>query len=501
MVRHCRWVLVLVAVSGTSLAAEPEQTDLESFSGQIVDQIAAGVAGIEVQGFAGSNSYRTTTDKSGRFTLRVPRSDGQLFVLADDKARGRLGCCQGGGDTWLRIRLLPARRLPIEVVDADGRPAAGTKVGAVSGFGALPTMTTDREGRVNLWMPQEFTSDAVFAVRSGGEFAFVPGDQLPDPVSEWIRQEPTRLQLTRSRTVRLHAVDAAGQPIAGVELSVGSLSKPGVRKAFMADRVPNLFRARTDDSGTAVIAVADWHHSLTFHLQHEEYLAESMGFDPRTSRDHDVRVKLHRPITATGVVQFPDGRPVEDLWISVVGAAPGHRGFEGAARTDPWGRFEIRLRPELHYLFVASDERWAAPAIDGIFAVPNQPIETLKFRVRPATRIHGRIIGPGAQPMVGQTVKLSQLGRPIEPAPEDRLLIGDQAQAIRPMETRVARTDKNGQFTFHVGPGEFLLEGPAAAGSKSVTVTDQTDIELSLSAERPAPARAVSTSARARRPG
>jgi hypothetical protein len=497
MIRCCVWTVVSLVslVPGLCESAEPAQPKLLSISGQVVDEQGTGVADIDVRGISRDETFHATTDAQGRFSLNVPsRLSWSTVILADDPRQNRIGAFEASlkqpfkDGMSLTIPLLAARRLPVEVTDADGKPAANATVGALLKFVALPPATTNEAGRVDLKLPQQVVIDSLYAVRTEGEFDYKTAEpDNPDPLPRWIEQAPARFQLAPTRTVRLHLVDSNGKPIPETEIFMDSLSGPKTNRPFYPGRTPKLFRTRTDDTGTAVFEMPDWRMPLEFQPANEAYICDRIEFDFDRSPDGNMTVTLHRHVTARGVVQFADGRPVEGVQLEAVGSGYKLGGCHVHARTDAEGRFEMRLNPDLLYLFAVSDPKWGAPLIDGIVAVPGKPIEGLKFQVRHATRIHGRVTaGPEAKPVAGQRVVLNEDGRALLHLEGVHLPNPTNSNNwVQPRLTRLKWTDAAGRFEFFVGPGKYTLTGPSQVESKDFEIADETELEVNFAAPRP----------------
>jgi hypothetical protein len=494
MSRSRAWVLCSLAflLPGLCSAAERSKTERITVSGQVVDEQSRGVAGISVTGITYTDVTRATTDEQGRFTLSVLAFRvSQLTILADDARTDRMGVSGSrfkeppAADTPLQITLAKCKRLPVEVLDAEGRPAAGVAVGAVVNFSALPTFSTDAAGKAELRLPTDTKIESLYAVKPNVGFDYrliETGEQGPEP--EWLKQPPVRFQLAKSQTIRIRLIDSADRPIADTEMYLWLLNKPGhVRDSFNLGAAPNLFRTRTDADGVAVFqGVPDWNvHPLTFWSTNPQYARERISFDPQKHPDGKLVVTLQRLVSATGTVVTAEGRPAAGIELKASGAGYKVDGGHAVATTDAAGRFEMQLEPDLLYMFAVTDKQWGAPAIEGIVAVPDKPIEGLKFQVRPATRIHGRITNESdSKPIAGQRLVLQLHGTDLNHLEGVTLPNPEKSERhVAPQINRFDTTNANGEFEFFAGPGQYRLWGYKPA----VVIADESDIELNFSIE------------------
>jgi len=130
-----------------------------------------------------------------RGSYRIPGGTFRI-TAADLAARPR----ESGGEVVLQIPVAEVGRnapIPVLVVDRDGRPVPGVRIGDPDEPGEA--VLTDSSGRA--------------VIRRGWEplLPFVGDWSLP----VFTRDEPIRLEVERGRRVRLRIVDARGKPVAG----------------------------------------------------------------------------------------------------------------------------------------------------------------------------------------------------------------------------------------------------------------------------------------------
>ena len=198
-------------------------------------------------------------------------------------------------------------------------------------------------------------------------------------------------------------------------------------------------------------------------------------------------MKLDRLVTVTGRVRFADGRAAADIGLTAVGAGYKFDGFREQVTTDEDGQFELRVAPDLLYMFAVQDQEWAAPVIDALVIRPDEPVTELEFELRPTTRVHGRVtVGPDEQPVVGQRMSLRQAGRDLHNLEGAKLPNPEGSRRwVQPAIYRSAVTDEQGRYEFFIGPGQFTLSGPSQVEPQKFDVVDESEFAFDFASPRP----------------
>jgi hypothetical protein len=480
MPRPFMWPLLsIISLAATFChGGNPDETARVAISGRVVDKQSRGVPGAQVRGLAYTDVTEATTDDDGRFVLNVVEQRvTQLAIIADDARGDRLGIYKAPWDdpptakTPIEILLVACQRLPVEVTDSTGGPAEGVRVGAVISYAPLVSITTDAAGAGVLRLPTTAEIQKLYAMKRGVGFDYrvvkTPRDDAYQP--EWLSELPIRFELGDSQTVQIQLVDTEENPITGTEVYLWLLTKPGEPDSFNLWYTPTEFHATTDDTGFAEFrGVPDWNvHPLVFWPNSNQYVHERIEFDPQEHPDGRLTVRLDRLVPVTGRVRFADGRPAPDINVSVAGSDSKSGSLRKDVRTDGEGNFDIRVAPDQRYMLVVQDQRWAAPAIDGLVVRSDEPVEGLEFELRPSTRVHGRVtVGPDEKPVAGQRMGLLQEG-------------------CNRNGYRRATTDAGGRYEFSVGPGKFRLSGPSQLKSETFEVVHQSELVFNFAMPRP----------------
>ncbi len=469
-----------------------------TISGRVVDEHGAAVPNIDVRGLAYTDAAQAKTDGDGRFTIDMPAERiRQLAIVADDPAGNRMGTFRADwdappdADSDIQITLRPCRSLPVQVKDAQGKPAPNATVGALIHYAPLATATTDDAGRATLRVPADAELQALYAGQEGVGFDYRVVSTPRDPAhrADWLANGPIDFQLAAAQTVRIRLVSATDQPLPGLEIYLWLLNKPAEPDSFNLSFTPGLFRATTDQDGVAEFqGVPAWDvHPLTFWPSADDYVHQRITFDPEEHPDGQLTVALDRLVSVSGRVEFDDGRPAPGVTVAAQGVGYVLDGFRKETTTNDDGEFDLPVAPNQLYMFVIKDSQWAAPALDGIVIRPEQPVEGLAFRLRRSTRVHGQVtVGPEQKPVAGQRMTLTQSGRPLNELEGVTLPNPDGSRTwIQPTIASLSTTDDEGRFEFFVGPGVYALGGPSQSPSERFEIAAETEREINFAAPRP----------------
>ncbi|MFV2070025.1 MAG: carboxypeptidase-like regulatory domain-containing protein, partial [Pirellulales bacterium] len=494
----CSSLAIVALTAAVGQGGDLAEAACVAISGRVVDGQSRGVPGVQVRGLAYTDVTEATTDDDGRFVLNVVEQRvTQLVIIAADAQGDRLGTYMAPwknpltAKTPIEIPLVACRRLPVAVTDAAGKPAPGVRVGAVIFNAPLVSVITDAAGAGVLKLPAGAEIQQLYATKRGVGFDYrvvkTPRDESYQ--AEWFNEPPIRFQLASSQIVRIQLVDTAEHPITGTEVYLWLLNKPDEPDSFNLTFTPTEFRATTDDTGVAEFrGVPDWNvYPLIFRPTNDQYVDERIEFDPREHPDGRLTVKLDRLVPMTGRVRFADGRPAPSIKVNVAGSGYKTDGFREDATTDGRGDFHLRVAPDLLYMLVVQDDRWAAAAIDGLVVRPGVPVEGLEFELRRSARVHGRVtVGPDEKPVAGQQVALRQKGRDLHNLEGAKLPNPDGSNRwVQPSVYRRAITDEEGRYQFSVGPGKFTLSGPSQLKAERFEVVDQSELVFNFAAPRP----------------
>jgi len=318
---------------------------------------------------------------------------------------------------------------------------------------------TDQEGLAHLRVPADARLPNVVALKPGFGLDYYEAyrtvarmgkrEVLPLP-------ETITLVLAGARTVKIRAIDSAGQPVSNFELWPWQISVSGKIDSAHTGDSPVL-RVKTDAQGIATFDfLPEQLRQATFSIGSVEFIPESI---PISISPEDIgreqTVRLLRSVPVAGRVIGTDGQPMAGILLQADG-----RPLQGAsfmtsgqhARTGADGTFRFKLRSEMAFMIAAVDEQWAAASKTGIITHEGQPIGGIEFRLSPGTVIHGRAtIGPEHQPAADQVVALVEQGPFVNAfrAP-GQPVVGNARLEL----SRRTMTDSDGRYQFRVGPGE-----------------------------------------------
>lgn len=496
-------LVICVFTIYTGLASFPVHADDETLesrvavSGRVVDEEGKPVAGVAVHGIAYSDKAKASTDADGQFVLNLLRSRASsVSIVADDSEHDRMGLYKPSAqnpitaETPIEIALAPSRRFKVAVVDAAGEPAAGATVGALVDYAPLASVTTDDSGEAVLRVPTAAELQVLYAVAPGEGFDYRMVQTVRDKAhrAPWLDDPTIRFQFASPQSVRIKLVDGEQQPIANVPVHLWLLYKPGEPDSFNLSFTPELYRSTTDETGVAEFhGIPDWNvYPLTFWPATNKYVRQRITFDPKENTGGELAVALNRLVPVTGHVALPDGNPAEGADVEATGTGYDMDGHRSVTKTDSDGQFTLEVAPNQLYMFLAGKERLVSAAVDGIIVRPDEPVTGLEFELRPAARIHGRVVvGEAKRPVAGQQMMLRQPGRDLDQLGAELPNPEDSRRNIQPAVYRWTNTDDDGHFEFFVGPGTFTLSGPSQAETQKFEVTDEQDLEFNFHIPRP----------------
>jgi len=414
------------------------------------------------------------SDAQGHFrflSLDLP-SCGTYALTADHPKDGRKGYFKDLVDWTLGLPapamlvLKPPRELVIAVKDQQGVAVAGALVEVSASFYSVGEGRTGSNGTLQLKLPADAEFGTVIAHKSGAGF-----DYWTNRVGQSVGPEPLppklSLTLNGARTVRVHATDSSGRPIAGVPVIPSKIYKQGQSNcADLSYFSSQLERTQTDSNGIATI---DWipvdlsgsvwfmMNSRDFHLPNPPRLHAN----PKQAVV-DLDMQLLRTTTISGIVYAADGKPAP----GVVVLAEGKVDFRDAMRTNADGEFEFHAYPEQSYLVAVLDENWAAASCPVARLPEDEPVSSLEFRLTRGTVVRGTVTAADGRPQADWPVWLTETAQ--LPAP-----------AKSPDLARWAKTDSQGHYHFRVGPGTYEIvvadqmpRGPLRIGSEREVVQD-----------------------------
>ncbi len=219
------------SVAAQSVAEVPEKGSL--VAGTVVDEAGKPLTGAIVQTLV-SKPESAVTDRTGAFTLRLKRENLRyldLLITTPDRARQAIHEFDenvlASVVRDLRITARPSVPFRVRVADASGVAAAGADVEVFHEYVAAAQARTDASGIATFLLPADIKVRWVIARKSGVGFDYFenykswPGTVDQPPPAE------ASLVLNGARTVRVHAVDSAGQAVAGASFVPWVIKKAG----------------------------------------------------------------------------------------------------------------------------------------------------------------------------------------------------------------------------------------------------------------------------------
>jgi RNA polymerase sigma factor (sigma-70 family) len=474
--------------------------------GVVVDESGAAVAGAEVRFAAYSPlEVRAVSGPDGGFALAIPGGRVDSRPLLARTADGRkAGTSQYGYNLSraeaaepVRIVVKPARAVDVRVADANRAPIPGADVEAAGSADVLDRATTDASGAARLLLPPDALVSWVVARKkaTGYDYAEFDGYDATglNRVATTASRLPAEVALTLDapRTVRVRALDAEGDPVAGVGFRVRPLHKDG--REGMVIYVTSLNVETTDAAG---VAVFDW---LPRTQETSEFFPTTAGYANRRAvlaPDGETYVaRLARNETIRGRATLPDGSPAADVLVAAEGSGLWDDRGQARARTEADGSYELEVAPDDAYAVCIRDEAWTAPTISNVLVRRGKPVEGVDFRLGKGTLIRGTVtLEPDGRAAAGEGVLLRALG---EDPPQDLMIesvrrqIPERDRPIRtipvppswllgphpPGKWVHATTDADGRYAVRVGPGTYSIKAGSTEGrEETVVVADEAEL-------------------------
>lgn len=355
---------------------------------------------------------------------------------------------------------MPSRQLIVRVVDGNGKPVADAEVCFLTDYlrSKFTTGRTDAEGRWSGPVPADLKHWRIFARKANVGFDYAvptprPGsrDQMPPLPDE------VKLTLDGARNVRVKTVAQNGKPIAGAKVGAWYIRKLGRESDINLSGLYDRF-AKTDDNG---ILVLDWlpkqfTGAIPILAYHDDYFVLGMSANLMADKPVEELVISLLPMEKlSGRIKHADGRPAAGITVAVEGQGAANNPFRKATQTDAEGRYELKVNSEHAYIAAVQDTRWAAPYRSGIVVRAGKPVDGVDFVLGRATRLHGRItVAKDGRPASEMSLYLEIDKGQIPPEIQRP---GDLN--YHPVHMYIhARTDAEGRYEFHLGPGEYQLK-------------------------------------------
>jgi hypothetical protein len=397
--------------------------------GTVVDEKGTPVAGVTVSSvFASISDIPTKTDANGKFSLKWSAVSLVLRQVKAEHPDGRQGIAIWGHGAAFRITLKRPRELAVSVVDAAGAPMTGATMAVQVGQTVPLAMTsgiTDARGRWTAKFPADAVVEQVIAMKGGAGFDHF--STLTEPRGKDRRPLPDRLdlKLDGARMVRVRAVDANGQPLAGAKIIPFRIR---THEQAEAARVSDWEAAArfTDGDGMAVF---DWLPANALDLisfrgyvsEHANTGAAILGQVAPDGTGADVTIHFTRRSRIMGRVTFADGRPAGNIRIQRSGFGGQDRGTSRVL-TQPDGTYQVGASPKTAYVIYIEDKRWAAASQVGVMVLEGQDRRGVDFTLFEGSTVRGKITmatdrRPVANYFIGLTMRLGDvpaaLRRPI----------------------------------------------------------------------------------------
>ncbi len=473
----------LIAICGRSVAPAQNTRELK---GIVVGEDGKPVAGVEVALTSGpkilvlnKKPARTLTDAEGQFTIPVPSFIFRLRSTASHDDGKLLASMKlpGNPKDWpnpFKVELKPARTIEIMVVNDRKEPLPDVDVGFTSSnLREIISGKSDKQGRFVTTIAQGLDVSDVYAwsreIGIDYRSFVIPTEQRGDKKAKK-PEVPNSLTLVlgETRPLRVRVIDDAGQPVPDIPIRPWLLNKKGEPDHFNLGSLFKKIEVRSDKDGIAEfkwLPAWDTNRVITFFGGARNYAGERLDYEVAKGKPPIFR--LTRLTFVTGTIRKPDGTPAPRIVISFKGVDYSFSEFERTAYTNDQGQYKVQLGPGRLYLGLVQNPEFTAPPQTGFEVKPGETVKGLDFQLEPVIPVTGRItIGRDRTPVPNKQIDVYQYGPSIDDIDFKLPNPANSQRSIQPYKIHHARTDKNGDFIFRLGPGKFDIRGPRGSVSE-----------------------------------
>ena len=478
-------VMIVGLITSPIAPADDRDSNTASLAGTVVDESGKAVAGAEVwtRGYLNPNNKPVRSDNNGAFQLNVDiLPSGRIFAIVFARGEGDLlgvlPVFEAPDQTKpIRVVLKPARSLEVVVKDGEGKAVEGADLHLELNMRQFQEGKTNAEGIWKAKVPADSKTWSLYALKSKIGFDYATAARARG-ANQPLNPLPDRLTLTLDGArspLTVKTVDREGKPLAGVKVRPWYIKKPG-RESDLNGL--NDTAVTSDANG---IATLDWlparlDETLEIIATHEEYHTSDNA--ARVTPDkptNELTITLFGSEQLSGKVTTADGLPVAEASLQVAGQGAGDARFLGVARTDAEGRYSLKVYSEQAYLLTAEKGDLVAPVKSGVVVREGKAVEGVDLVLGRGTKVKGRVTqGKDHKPAAGIFVHAVLDKGSIPP---ELMRQGDR-RSYR-LRLRVSKsTDKEGRYEFLLGPGDYIIQGPARVEPIKLTIADQSGPEV-----------------------
>ncbi|MFO1096043.1 MAG: carboxypeptidase regulatory-like domain-containing protein [Planctomycetaceae bacterium] len=486
-----------VSESKADDSAKPS-VPMTTLTGTVVDEQGRPATGVNIEARYFRGTAAAVTDAQARFSVTLPENRVQAVSVVAFSADGAQ---QGIADlSWeidpksppeVAITLKPAVTARVRVIDRDAQPVAGANVRFRLNYYCPFSATTNVQGEALIALPADGERYSVHAWKRGSGLDY---KSFYDPKRQREKQPqvapdlslPITLVLSGARPLTVRLLDADSEaPIRQAETYVWYVQKAGEPDHLGVEDLVEV----TNDSGEAKFDwLPEWQSPASLQVwPHAEDYDHQRGTFQRGESVGPLTMRLHKLVPISGRVVFPDGRPAPGIKLDVSGEGYSFDSFRQSTTTGADGRYEIKVSPNQVYLMIVQDQKWTAQPATGFAMLPGKSKVNVDFRLRPATRIFGRVtMGTDRRPVPGQRITSYQYGGDLNNMKDSGITPpNDDRKWVQPTCFHHAVSDADGRFEFFVGPGNFDIRGPTQNKVPKFEITTEAEREFDFHMERP----------------
>ncbi|XZE21220.1 hypothetical protein SH449x_001119 [Pirellulaceae bacterium SH449] len=410
------------------------------------------------------SDVHTLTDANGQYELGFDLERTKLFEVllmvetGDGSLLGYAAPTLDAGfletaESRLDLTLYKPRDIEIVVIDENRFAVDGGMVClSQSPNVCLGPYTTGKDGVVKVRIPHMDQQWTIFAGKKVVGFCvkslpIINAVGMPTTVHAMLEPaQPMRIQLSGSEN----------QPVVGAQVRVEGFRREAQDFQFPIARFFDFVTEETDDAGEAWLDALPF-GVVTLSCSHTNYEAYFRILNHDKGPEFVHKVSLREMVTNRCLVVDEMGQPLVDTNIDIRSNSIPWFWNEDTYRTDSNGMIKFSVVVGKPYMLIATLGERGSPAITG-FGIKDQLREEVQeLRLGPMRTITGTVRSKGAEEVVpDRIVYLSQLGAGLDSI---RHMRGAELIAVwmRPVITKLAKTDAEGRFQFVVPEGEYNL--------------------------------------------
>ncbi len=395
-------LLLLSATTGHGLVQKAPGTEQVTIT--VTDQQGNALSNLKVIEMVSMQEY--TTDENGRFTCDLSNETRYFYSIDKERKLVNSGRLQPG-KRQLQVQLEPGRIVTGKVIDTNGRPVPGAKVGA------LPMspwcVLSDEGGKFNVgWLPKWEPRNGLCLMARSVE------RNLAAIVDISRQTESIEIELIPALTLSGLVTNQEDVPISGVRLDMS------LKKWTWGCGIP-VKDTLTDDNGQFRFQALPQLQEYELRIIAKNYLGESftIGLLNTIKETEEIApiILNHKQDTTNGIEQGQlfvnvfdkGGKPIDitevQIWKKRDDGRTGVKSFV-VTSTDKPGLHKIKSIPAGRYHAISINEEGYAPYKQFDILIEKDSTNTINCLLSRGGIIEGQVVNEKGNPVEGMPVAI-----------------------------------------------------------------------------------------------